>query len=97
MGYSRFTPIWSLIKLPPCSGYERRATRLLHPASTVLLAYTKLLPLDQNLEEREAWCGRGDLNPHARKHYHLKVACLPIPPPPQAGVHDRPLFLKRKA
>ena len=41
MGYSRFTPIWSLIKLPPCSGYERRATRLLHPASTILLAYTK--------------------------------------------------------
>ena len=38
-------------------------------------------------EETVSWkgcpCGRGDLNPHARKHYHLKVACLPIPPPPQ--------------
>ena len=31
----------------------------------------------------KSWCGRGDLNPHARRHYHLKVACLPIPPPPQ--------------
>lgn len=28
------------------------------------------------------WCARLDLNQHSRKcgHYHLKVACLPIPP-----------------
>lgn len=27
-------------------------------------------------------CGRGDLNSHGSPHYHLKVACLPIPPRP---------------
>ncbi len=44
-----------------------------------------------------AWCGRGDLNPHARRHYHLKVACLPIPPPPQlCGTHSSPSHTKRK-
>ncbi len=26
------------------------------------------------------WCARQDLNLHALRHYHLKVACLPIPP-----------------
>ncbi len=26
------------------------------------------------------WCPARDLNPHARKHYPLKIACLPIPP-----------------
>ena len=27
------------------------------------------------------WYPRRDLNPYAVTHYHLKVACLPIPPP----------------
>ena len=26
------------------------------------------------------WCARQDLNLHALRHYHLKVARLPIPP-----------------
>lgn len=25
-------------------------------------------------------CSKGDSNPHTLRHYHLKVACLPIPP-----------------
>ena len=28
----------------------------------------------------EGWCAEGDSNPHARRHMHLKHACLPIPP-----------------
>ena len=30
------------------------------------------------------WCGRGDLNPHAVRHSHLKAACIPISPLPHA-------------
>ena len=26
------------------------------------------------------WCPEGDSNSHASWHYHLKIACLPIPP-----------------
>lgn len=26
------------------------------------------------------WCAKGDLNPHDFTHWHLKPACLPIPP-----------------
>ena len=29
---------------------------------------------------RAEWCARQDLNLHALRHYHLKVARLPIPP-----------------
>jgi hypothetical protein len=28
----------------------------------------------------EFWCAWQDLNLHGLRHYHLKVACLPIPP-----------------
>ena len=28
-------------------------------------------------------CGGADLNGHDLRHKHLKLACLPIPPPPQ--------------
>lgn len=31
-------------------------------------------------------CGRGDLNSHGSPHYHLKVACLPIPPHPRKQI-----------
>ena len=31
------------------------------------------------------WCGGGDSNPQGLRHHHLKMACLPIPPPPQQG------------
>ena len=34
----------------------------------------------------EAWCGRGDLNPHAFRRHPLKMVCLPISPLP----HTRP-------
>ena len=27
------------------------------------------------------WCPERDLNPHDLRHYPLKIACLPIPPP----------------
>lgn len=27
------------------------------------------------------WCRGRDSNPHRNSHYHLKIACLPIPPP----------------
>lgn len=27
-----------------------------------------------------AWCARGDLNPHVRRHWNLNPARLPIPP-----------------
>ena len=30
----------------------------------------------------EAWCGRGDLNPHAFRRHPLKMVCLPISPLP---------------
>lgn len=29
----------------------------------------------------EKWCRGRDSNPHRNSHYHLKIACLPIPPP----------------
>lgn len=29
---------------------------------------------------RDFYCSKGDSNPHTLRHYHLKVACLPIPP-----------------
>lgn len=29
----------------------------------------------------EGWCSGGDSNPHTLRHKHLKLACLPIPPP----------------
>ena len=32
------------------------------------------------------WCGRWDLNPHAFRHYPLKVARLPVSPRPQEHV-----------
>ncbi len=28
-----------------------------------------------------SWCRGRDSNPHRNSHYHLKIACLPIPPP----------------
>lgn len=28
-------------------------------------------------------CGGADLNGHDLRHKHLKLACLPIPPPPR--------------
>ena len=31
------------------------------------------------------WCGWRDSNSHGLPHHHLKMACLPIPPPPQQG------------
>lgn len=34
----------------------------------------------------EDWCAWQDLNLHALRHYHLKVACLPIPPHAQARI-----------
>ncbi len=41
----------------------------------------------------KVWCARQDLNLHALRHYHLKVARLPIPPrarvPANTGVNDR--------
>ena len=42
------------------------------------------------------WYPRRDLNPHAVKHYHLKVACLPIPPPghnPQGKIRQLLLLI----
>lgn len=38
-----------------------------------------------NTRQNEAWtlCGRRDLNPHARRHQNLNLACLPISPLPQ--------------
>lgn len=30
--------------------------------------------------EGKSFCSKGDSNPHTLRHYHLKVACLPIPP-----------------
>ena len=38
------------------------------------------------------WCPEGDSNSHASWHYHLKIACLPIPP---SG--HRCLSIKKKA
>jgi hypothetical protein len=32
------------------------------------------------VKSKEEWCARQDLNLHALRHYHLKVARLPIPP-----------------
>ena len=29
------------------------------------------------------WCRGRDSNPHSIRHYHLKIACLPVPPPRQ--------------
>ncbi len=29
---------------------------------------------------QQSWCAWQDLNLHTFRHYHLKVACLPIPP-----------------
>ena len=36
----------------------------------------------KKLPQSAVWCARLDSNQHSRKysHYHLKVACLPIPP-----------------
>lgn len=34
------------------------------------------------------WCAERDLNPHALRHYPLKIACLPIPPPAQEFVTE---------
>ena len=36
--------------------------------------------LSRTREPRVVWCARQDLNLHAFRHYHLKVARLPIPP-----------------
>lgn len=41
----------------------------------------------------DIWCERRDLNPHAVKHYPLKIACLPIPPRSQVGCIIAQLFL----
>lgn len=40
---------------------------------------------------REIGCARQDLNLHAFRHYHLKVACLPIPPRARTGGERRHL------
>lgn len=34
----------------------------------------------QSVGLRDILCSKGDSNPHTLRHYHLKVACLPIPP-----------------
>lgn len=34
----------------------------------------------QNVGFSDFLCSKGDSNPHTLRHYHLKVACLPIPP-----------------
>lgn len=41
----------------------------------------RLLAQIKNKGVSKNWCARGDLNPHAVKHMHLKHACLPVPPP----------------
>lgn len=34
-------------------------------------------------------CSKGDSNPHTLRHYHLKVACLPIPPSEQVCMYGQ--------
>ncbi len=38
---------------------------------------------DTCLEEREGWCGRGDLNPYGSLRQILSLVRLPISPLPQ--------------
>ena len=33
-----------------------------------------------NMSKKEDWCAIGDLNSYTLRHWHLKPACLPIPP-----------------
>lgn len=49
------------------------------------------LPLPKPIRldhQTEIWCAWQDLNLHAFRHYHLKVACLPIPPHAQPGAYS---------
>ncbi|MFM1770261.1 MAG: hypothetical protein RJA22_2790 [Verrucomicrobiota bacterium] len=39
-----------------------------------------LPPVAKGGLKKERWCAWQDLNLHGFRHYHLKVACLPIPP-----------------
>ena len=52
----------------------------------------------QKFKARKDWCARQDLNLHALRHYHLKVARLPIPPRAH-GTHimNQTLGTRRKA
>ena len=34
-----------------------------------------------SIQNNDIWCSERDLNPHVSRHYPLKIACLPIPPP----------------
>ena len=47
--------------------------------------------------EKLHWYPRRDLNPHAVTHYHLKVACLPIPPPGHLSIEGFALTLSFKS
>ena len=43
-----------------------------------------------------SWCARQDLNLHALRHYHLKVARLPISPRAQRNPHNETSFGRRR-
>ena len=42
------------------------------------------------------WCARQDLNLHALRHYHLKVARLPIPPRAHGTPYNETIFVRRR-
>ena len=67
-----------------------------------LLASARVVPLntsvgsETDLSQSSKWCARQDLNLHALRHYHLKVARLPIPPRAQPGMNETTSLKLRK-
>lgn len=61
--------------------------------SDALKAVSALCPTGSQVEHSsevpsKIWCAWQDLNLHGFRHYHLKVACLPIPPHAQPGAYS---------
>ena len=60
-------------KKSPAPGKESRACRMENKRKRAANECLRLLLAD--------WCPGGDSNSHAIRRYHLKIVCLPIPPP----------------
>ena len=59
---------------------ERRVSDDLRTLRRGGAAIQSMMVREESEAGEEKWCAEQDLNLHTFRHYHLKVACLPIPP-----------------